>query len=100
MSCSATLCRALERFAFYCRLISDSTTATLTEANNQVILQFHFDTGGTPPIYQTVDTVVASILSYMRWIANEHVRSEGHTSELQSLMRISYAVFCLKKKKT
>src|SRR3546814_6096996 len=29
---------------------------------------------------------------------NEHFRSEEHTSELQSLMRISYAVFCLKKK--
>src|SRR3546814_8351934 len=34
---------------------------------------------------------------------SDHVRadrSEEHTSELQSLMRISYAVFCLKKKKT
>src|SRR3546814_8365126 len=32
---------------------------------------------------------------------NDHLgrRSEEHTSELQSLMRISYAVFCLKKKK-
>src|SRR3546814_1374935 len=29
----------------------------------------------------------------------QFVRSEEHTSELQSLMRISYAVFCLKKKK-
>src|SRR3546814_9991665 len=29
----------------------------------------------------------------------KHARSEEHTSELQSLMRISYAVFCLKKKK-
>src|SRR3546814_3911248 len=29
-----------------------------------------------------------------------HGRSEEHTSELQSLMRISYAVFCLKKKTT
>src|SRR3546814_6124858 len=29
-----------------------------------------------------------------------NIRSEEHTSELQSLMRISYAVFCLKKKKT
>src|SRR3546814_3310544 len=29
----------------------------------------------------------------------ERSRSEEHTSELQSLMRISYAVFCLKKKK-
>src|SRR3546814_20515163 len=32
------------------------------------------------------------------WEASK-VRSEEHTSELQSLMRISYAVFCLKKKK-
>src|SRR3546814_9388424 len=31
--------------------------------------------------------------------ASAGVRSEEHTSELQSLMRISYAVFCLKKKK-
>src|SRR3546814_2638737 len=30
----------------------------------------------------------------------EHQRSEEHTSELQSLMRISYAAFCLKKKNT
>src|SRR3546814_6645920 len=30
----------------------------------------------------------------------KRARSEEHTSELQSLMRISYAVFCLKKKKT
>src|SRR3546814_5025398 len=32
-------------------------------------------------------------------IGGQQVRSEEHTSELQSLMRISYAVFCLKKKK-
>src|SRR3546814_11657207 len=31
--------------------------------------------------------------------AAAQIRSEEHTSELQSLMRISYAVFCLKKKK-
>src|SRR3546814_6443792 len=31
--------------------------------------------------------------------ARAELRSEEHTSELQSLMRISYAVFCLKKKK-
>src|SRR3546814_9991872 len=31
--------------------------------------------------------------------AEDYDRSEEHTSELQSLMRISYAVFCLKKKK-
>src|SRR3546814_2388860 len=37
----------------------------------------------------------ASILA----LRNRKLRSEEHTSELQSLMRISYAVFCLKKKK-
>src|SRR3546814_9664576 len=35
----------------------------------------------------------------LRAIEEQH-RSEEHTSELQSLMRISYAVFCLKKKNT
>src|SRR3546814_9537783 len=35
----------------------------------------------------------------LRRIADRRLRSEEHTSELQSLMRISYAVFCLKKKK-
>src|SRR3546814_5604476 len=35
-----------------------------------------------------------------RYHADRLLRSEEHTSELQSLMRISYAVFCLKKKNT
>src|SRR3546814_6398096 len=35
----------------------------------------------------------------LQGIVNREQRSEEHTSELQSLMRISYAVFCLKKKK-
>src|SRR3546814_4490921 len=34
-----------------------------------------------------------------RFLTAIDIRSEEHTSELQSLMRISYAVFCLKKKK-
>src|SRR3546814_8612043 len=37
--------------------------------------------------------------SSMRLLSKRKKRSEEHTSELQSLMRISYAVFCLKKKK-
>src|SRR3546814_4574646 len=52
--------------------------------------------------------VVPAITRWVEWfsgegkyrIAQDDVRSEEHTSELQSLMRISYAVFCLKKKKT
>src|SRR3546814_4478173 len=37
---------------------------------------------------------------YRATALRQHLRSEEHTSELQSLMRISYAVFCLKKKTT
>src|SRR3546814_6637466 len=51
--------------------------------------------------------VAPLVVPYQTTIAGETViadlqsdRSEEHTSELQSLMRISYAVFCLKKKKT
>src|SRR3546814_3652143 len=47
------------------------------------------------------------VLAYLQFVVKGHacverglaLRSEEHTSELQSLMRISYAVFCLKKKK-
>src|SRR3546814_1813264 len=39
-------------------------------------------------------------LQRLRQVEDRLGRSEEHTSELQSLMRISYAVFCLKKKKT
>src|SRR3546814_5331073 len=45
----------------------------------------------------------AVVLLGLYWMGNSqeaHERSEEHTSELQSLMRISYAVFCLKKKTT
>src|SRR3546814_3880217 len=44
---------------------------------------------------------IAAVLQRVRpdiVLLNEFDRSEEHTSELQSLMRISYAVFCLKKK--
>src|SRR3546814_6786020 len=45
-------------------------------------------------------TVRAGLVEALFWSlsANMKNRSEEHTSELQSLMRISYAVFCLKKK--
>src|SRR3546814_2276581 len=39
-------------------------------------------------------------MNLLETVAPWLLRSEEHTSELQSLMRISYAVFCLKKKKT
>src|SRR3546814_10425418 len=46
-----------------------------------------------------VDAVIASSTSDFPVSLLQSLRSEEHTSELQSLMRISYAVFCLKKKK-
>src|SRR3546814_5169991 len=52
----------------------------------------------TPPEATADDhQAMLDVLSFQRAVI---VRSEEHTSELQSLMRISYAVFCLKKKKT
>src|SRR3546814_3595561 len=36
-------------------------------------------------------------VTFIIWLIETRPRSEEHTSELQSLMRISYAVFCLKK---
>src|SRR3546814_8174732 len=42
---------------------------------------------------------LAVLLAYAKLAVQDAIRSEEHTSELQSLMRISYAVFCLKKKK-
>src|SRR3546814_10126353 len=48
------------------------------------------------------DQVLGNLERYWRYNAldTRNTRSEEHTSELQSLMRISYAVLCLKKKKT
>src|SRR3546814_6901100 len=50
-------------------------------------------------IWNTVEGEVGKSCASCHGDAAES-RSEEHTSELQSLMRISYAVFCLKKKKT
>src|SRR3546814_3053019 len=55
-------------------------------------------TGGGMGEPQVTARVVNTILAEMDGM-EELQRSEEHTSELQSLMRISYAVFCLKKKK-
>src|SRR3546814_2486077 len=51
-------------------------------------------TGGTIAKFELQTSAPLSIV-----FGSEGARSEEHTSELQSLMRISYAVFCLQKKK-
>src|SRR3546814_9200426 len=54
----------------------------------------------TPIITHCEDTpmIEATLAKYRAEYGDDIPRSEEHTSELQSLMRISYAVFCLKKK--
>src|SRR3546814_9097740 len=58
--------------------------------------------GGRILVAGTPETVAATAGSHTGHFLAPHLkparRSEEHTSELQSLMRISYAVFCLKKK--
>src|SRR3546814_1518567 len=48
----------------------------------------------------TYDTALGAAAAARQAVADGNKRSEEHTSELQSLMRLSYAVFCLKKKTT
>src|SRR3546814_8836170 len=64
------------------------------QSGNQAFIQFHLELDPRMSLreaHRISDEIEAQILALFR--------SEEHTSELQSLMRISYAVFCLKKKK-
>src|SRR3546814_1370769 len=47
---------------------------------------------------KSFDSIVQGVTMVAAAVVGISLRSEEHTSELQSLMRISYAVFCLKKK--
>src|SRR3546814_4377591 len=71
----------------YYRLNARIQSAINNAARNPVLV-------GT---YRSINARVQSLR--FRTNQNETKRSEEHTSELQSLMRTSYAVFCLKKKK-
>src|SRR3546814_9662517 len=53
--------------------------------------------GHQPPRYYRTRSGTVGVIGAV--VTSAQIRSEEHTSELQSLMRISYAVFCLKKKK-
>src|SRR3546814_8789967 len=80
---------------FYC---PSQKGRTMTTATGAAAPKSSFWASGHWP------TLVAAFLyfdlAFMVWvILGPLARSEEHTSELQSLMRISYAVFCLKKKK-
>ncbi|NMG42141.1 helix-turn-helix domain-containing protein [Aromatoleum toluvorans] len=73
MSCSASLGNALQRFARYAKLVSSSATVTLTQTPGHRRLAFSFDTGDAPPIFQTIDAVVAGIVHFSTWIVGEDI---------------------------
>src|SRR3546814_5790186 len=50
--------------------------------------------------FLVVEVIGSFVFNSLALLSDAGDRSEEHTSELQSLMRISYAVFCLKKKNT
>src|SRR3546814_10073666 len=78
----------------------DKGDATIAANEANMNLTSLTNTGGTIEGSDTLSiTSQSDITNTSGMIKGGDVRSEEHTSELQSLMRISYAVFCLKKKK-
>src|SRR3546814_6408389 len=61
-----------------------------------------FPAGEKPMVRSMLSESLRAVISQalLKKVGGGRTRSEEHTSELQSLMRISYAVFCLKKKNT
>src|SRR3546814_1360823 len=71
------------------------------ELRPTIEVEFGADLALADRIHQDVHRycfIARSVNFPVTYVANYRFRSEEHTSELQSLMRISYAVFCLKKK--
>src|SRR3546814_10440493 len=71
--------------------------------SKRIELLFHFPNVASPNNVEGKQWVIDHMQDSDAWMmstkAPQWPRSEEHTSELQSLMRISYAVFCLKKNK-
>src|SRR3546814_1011318 len=70
-------------------VIAGTRRCRIPHLRSSVLLEFHVDGQRADFLDQHVERLRH---------AGDHPRSEEHTSELQSLMRNSYAVFCLKKK--
>src|SRR3546814_10295624 len=75
---------------------SDKQRECAGQGGANIVAAFFGGMGGCAMIGQSVINVTSGGRGRLSTFT---ARSEEHTSELQSLMRISYAVFCLKKKK-
>src|SRR3546814_3659734 len=77
---------------------SDGAIVAASECTSRGVALSQTETG---PVYSGCgyDWVIGGWSGWSSTCSASAARSEEHTSELQSLMRISYAVFCLKKKK-
>src|SRR3546814_5399341 len=75
------------------------SASPLATGASRVKLPDRLSTPGFSVIVMVVVVPLSTKLTDATLAASMPKRSEEHTSELQSLMRISYAVFCLKKKK-
>src|SRR3546814_4956604 len=86
---------ARERMLHGIDILSNAVRVTLGPKGRNVVLDKSF---GAPRMTKDGVTVAKDIELKDKFENMGAQRSEEHTSELQSLMRISYAVFCLKKK--
>src|SRR3546814_6714957 len=80
----------------YFRLVTDAADLRLEQEGEAYRFEVGY-AGGVEPAKESIDAFISLFLRFCR---SQLGRSEEHTSELQSLMRNSYAVFCLKKNKT
>src|SRR3546814_1284234 len=82
--------------------VSAAGTYDATAENDKLNVRAHFNHSELilfQPVLKKLVSDISGTVSADLQITGSALRSEEHTSELQSLMRISYAVFCLKKKK-
>src|SRR3546814_1683996 len=87
----------------HCTQVCRFEEATPMKISHQRVLDHKIFHNFSTPINPNFPVPYWEIVGYsgcFQAIARRKARSEEHTSELQSLMRISYAVFCLKKKTT
>src|SRR3546814_2361824 len=89
---STSSARIVQKYSLTCPILPSRIVNTM-----QYWLQYGLPSQVTALPSNSTTTRASSAVTDL--ICGRNPRSEEHTSELQSLMRISYAVFCLKKKK-